>query len=155
MAKPLTTKIGQKWIGPNWLAKVGPKFRFFPSPAPIFALFCVSLGVFSWNFGGVFEVWDPQMCTFGSRAGQKWIGQNWIGQSRPQPHALPVFTTRTGMGRWLSPLWTHLLNHKMSPTTMPRTPPIGFTSAVMRPRRTASTCLCANLPANLHINWVS
>ena len=30
----------------------GPKFRaFFPSPAPIFALFCLSLGVFSWNFG--------------------------------------------------------------------------------------------------------
>ena len=31
----------------------GPKFRaFFPSPATIFTLF-VSLGVFSWNFGGV------------------------------------------------------------------------------------------------------
>ena len=42
----------------------GPKFRaFFPSPAP-FSLF-VSLGVFSWNFCGVFEAPDPQMCTFG------------------------------------------------------------------------------------------
>ena len=37
---------------------------FFPSPAPIFVLF-LSLGVFSWNFGGVFEFRDPQMSTFG------------------------------------------------------------------------------------------
>ena len=27
--------------------------------------FLPSLGVFSWNFGGVFEGRDPQMCTFG------------------------------------------------------------------------------------------
>ena len=35
----------------------GPKFRAFFSPAPstISLFFCVSLGVFSWNFGGVFE----------------------------------------------------------------------------------------------------
>ena len=40
----------------------GPKFRsFFSSPAPIFALF-LSLGVFSWNFGGVLKRRDPQMC---------------------------------------------------------------------------------------------
>ena len=30
-----------------------------------FPLFCLSLGVFSWNFGAVFEGRDPQMCTFG------------------------------------------------------------------------------------------
>ena len=42
-----------------------PKCRsLFPSPAPIFALFSLSLGLFSLNFGGVFEGRDPQMCTF-------------------------------------------------------------------------------------------
>ena len=42
-----------------------PKFRsFVPSPAPIFAL-SLSLGVFSLNFGGVFEGRDNQTCTFG------------------------------------------------------------------------------------------
>ena len=72
---------------------------FFPSPAPIFALFFslwgssrvflslsggrlvsfflsggfllsffLSLEAFSWNFGGVFEGRNPQMCSFGSRA---------------------------------------------------------------------------------------
>ena len=42
-----------------------PKFRvfFFPSPAPIFVL-SLSLGVFSLNFGGVFEGRGPQTCTF-------------------------------------------------------------------------------------------
>ena len=35
---------------------------FFPSPAPIFAF--LSLGVFSWNFGGFCDR-DPQMCTSG------------------------------------------------------------------------------------------
>ena len=33
-----------------------------------FRSFCVSLGVFSWNFGGVFEGRGPEMCTFGVRA---------------------------------------------------------------------------------------
>ena len=43
-----------------------PKFRFFfPSPALIFRYFSLSLGVFSWNFGGVFEGRDPLMSTFG------------------------------------------------------------------------------------------
>ena len=43
----------------------GPKIsRFFPSPTTIFSLFCVSLGVFSWNFGGV-KRRDPEQCTFG------------------------------------------------------------------------------------------
>ena len=42
-----------------------PKFRsFFPRP-PQFSFFLPSLRVFSWNFGGVFESWDPEMCTFG------------------------------------------------------------------------------------------
>ena len=40
-------------------------FSFFsPSPATIFFLFSL-LVVLSWNFGGVFEGRDPQMCTFG------------------------------------------------------------------------------------------
>ena len=37
---------------------------FFSSPAAIRS-FLPSLGVFSLNFGGVFEGWDPEMCTFG------------------------------------------------------------------------------------------
>ena len=38
-------------------------FAFFPSRHH-FRPFCLSLGVFSWNFC-VFEGRDPQMCTFG------------------------------------------------------------------------------------------
>ena len=42
------------------------KFRaFFPLFRPIFELFAISLGVFSLNFGGVFESRDSQMYTFG------------------------------------------------------------------------------------------
>ena len=37
---------------------------FFPFPPP-FRCFCVSLGVFSWNFGGVLKRRCPEMCTFG------------------------------------------------------------------------------------------
>ena len=38
----------------------GPKIsRFFPSPAPNLRSLCLSLGVCSWNFDGVFEGWDP------------------------------------------------------------------------------------------------
>ena len=44
----------------------GPEFRaFFPSPATIFIPSSLSVGVFSWNFRGVFERRDPEMCTFG------------------------------------------------------------------------------------------
>ena len=61
-----------KGAGPN-LEKVGPEgcgpqislFFFSLSPATIFFLFFSLLGVVSLNFGGVFEGWDPQMCTFG------------------------------------------------------------------------------------------
>ena len=38
---------------------------FFPLSRPPFCSFSVSLGVFSLNFGGVFEGRDPEMCTFG------------------------------------------------------------------------------------------
>ena len=40
-----------------------PPFRRTALPPP-FSFFSLS-GVFSWNFGGVFEGWDPPMCTFG------------------------------------------------------------------------------------------
>ena len=44
----------------------GPTFRaFFSLSRHNFLSFLLSLGVFSWNFGGVFERRDPQMCTFG------------------------------------------------------------------------------------------
>ena len=42
-----------------------PKSLSFFLSRPYFRSFCLSLGVFSLNFGGVFEGWDPQMCTFG------------------------------------------------------------------------------------------
>ena len=43
-----------------------PKFRSFFSLSRLkFRSFCVSLGVFSLNFGGVCEDRDPKMCTFG------------------------------------------------------------------------------------------
>ena len=52
------------WTGPS----PGPALPLdqpFPWTAQNFALFFPSLGVFSLNFGGVFECRDPQMCTFG------------------------------------------------------------------------------------------
>ena len=75
---------GQRDGGPNWL---GPKPRksrgpkgwgprraegwrarnfalFFPSPAAHFRSFFLSLGVISWNFGGVLEGPDRHMCAF-------------------------------------------------------------------------------------------
>ena len=43
-----------------------PKFcSFFSLSRRKFRSFLPSLGVFSWNFGGVFEGRNPQMCTFG------------------------------------------------------------------------------------------
>ena len=43
-----------------------PKFRSFCSLSRRkIRSFLPSLGVFSWNFGGVFEDRDPQICTFG------------------------------------------------------------------------------------------
>ena len=53
-----------KGVGPR--KGGGPKISrfFFPFPPP-FRCFCVSLGVFSWNFGGVLKRRCPEMCTFG------------------------------------------------------------------------------------------
>ena len=42
-----------------------PKFRSFFSLPPEISFFLLSLGVFSLNFGGVFEDRGAQMCTFG------------------------------------------------------------------------------------------
>ena len=43
----------------------GPKFRsFFPLSRRKIRSVLLPLRVFSWNFGGVFEGRDPQMCTF-------------------------------------------------------------------------------------------
>ena len=71
--KPLTTNIGQKWIGqsrphppPDPSPPNRPKFRSFFLSRSHSVLF-LSLVVFSWNFGGVFEGRDPEMCTFGVR----------------------------------------------------------------------------------------
>ena len=59
------------FTGPPALRRTAQNFAFFfLLPLPIFIIFLsleifLSLGVFSWNFGGVFEGWDPQMCTLG------------------------------------------------------------------------------------------
>ena len=50
--------------GPSCAGPPNISLFFFPSPATI-SFFFVSLGVFSWNFGGVLKRRDPQMCTFG------------------------------------------------------------------------------------------
>ena len=43
-----------------WTTKGGPKFLgFFPLLPPQFSFFFLSLGVLSWNFGGVFEAQGP------------------------------------------------------------------------------------------------
>ena len=53
--------LGPLSAGPplHWTRRTAQNFAlFFPSPAP-FRSFCVSLGVFSLNFGGVFEGQNP------------------------------------------------------------------------------------------------
>ena len=59
----------------------GPKIsRFFSlSPATKFVLFFPLLGVFSWNFGGVFEDRGPEMCTFGV-LGLSWVEMGFKGE---------------------------------------------------------------------------
>ena len=55
---------GDGWGPEGWEFS---KFRaVFPLPLPCSLFFSLSLGVFSWNSGGVFEGRDPQMCTFGN-----------------------------------------------------------------------------------------
>ena len=60
--------MGPKGGGPEGGPKGGgPQISrfFFPLSRRKIRSFLPSLGVFSLNFGGVFEDWDPQMCTFG------------------------------------------------------------------------------------------
>ena len=47
----------ERW-GPRRVGGAKISRFFFPFPPP-FRCFCVSLGVFSWNFGGVFEAQVP------------------------------------------------------------------------------------------------
>ena len=46
-------------------ARTAQNFALFFSLPPEISFFLLSLGVFSLNFGGVFEGRHPQMCTFG------------------------------------------------------------------------------------------
>ena len=61
--------MGPRTVGPRRVEPRrggGPKFRaFFSLSRHNFRSFCVSLSVFSWNFGGVFEGRVLEMCTFG------------------------------------------------------------------------------------------
>ena len=61
-------KCGQIRMAKTGLAKCGrdsKKSHFFSLSRYRIRSFLPSLGVFSLNFGGVFEGRDPQMCTFG------------------------------------------------------------------------------------------
>ena len=61
---PRSQKNGARRVGAPKGGSL-PKFcAFFPLPPP-FRSFCVSLGVFSWNFWWCLKRRDPQMCTFG------------------------------------------------------------------------------------------
>ena len=74
---PKLADFGQTFFGPmgglvfwgseGWDPEGGvPKIpRFFIPFPPPFRSFCVSLGVFSWNVGGVWKRRGRQMCTFG------------------------------------------------------------------------------------------
>ena len=114
-------RVGPRRVGPRrvgqrrvWPRRVGPrrvggpKFRFFfPFPPP-FRSFCVSLGVFSGNFGGVLKRRVPEMCTFGvlglssSPGGPVWWGR--LGFTRqPKPKRahfmVPAFKNTTKIQR--------------------------------------------------------
>ena len=58
---------GVSCVGVGFKVWFGPPFPWtaLPLDRPKFRSFLPSLGVFSLNFGGVFEDWGPQMCTFG------------------------------------------------------------------------------------------
>ena len=57
---------GLEGWGPEGWEPEGPKIsRFFSLSRHEIHSFLPSLGVFSWNFGGVLKRRDPQMCTFG------------------------------------------------------------------------------------------
>ena len=86
---------GPKGWGPEGGAPKGggPKISrfFFPFPPP-FRCFCVSLGVFSWNFGGVLKRRCPEMCTFGvlglscaSPGGPVWWGRRGFTRQPESP----------------------------------------------------------------------
>ena len=59
------------WDDKVWARRVGPEgwrpkiSRFFSLLPPHFSFLFLSLGVLSWNFVGVFEGRNPEMCTFG------------------------------------------------------------------------------------------
>ena len=55
----------ERWGSEGWGAQ---NFALFPSPANPFSLFCLCRGVFSSNFGGVFEAPGPSNVRLGSRA---------------------------------------------------------------------------------------
>ena len=88
---------------------------FFPFPPP-FRSFCVSLGVFSWNFGGLwsagFVSWGVTTTTTTTKIGQNTktlvkttlakvgqkIGQSRFGQSRPSPSKLIMLPLESHRG---------------------------------------------------------
>ena len=80
-------RVGSRKVGPP--KGGGPKISrfFFPFPPP-FRSHCVSLGVFSWNFGGVLKRRCPQMCTLGV-----------LGLSCASPGRAPAFENTTKIPR--------------------------------------------------------
>ena len=61
---------------PPPLRRTAQKFALFYPRPPLFSFFLPLLGVVSWNFGGVIEGRDPQMCMFGlsgCRVKPRWL----------------------------------------------------------------------------------
>ena len=88
---------------------------FFPRP-PLFSFFLPLLGVVSWNFGGVIEGRDPQMCTFGLSGCRVKPRRLWGGKKKSEilaPH--PSGPHPSGPPPFGAPLFLGLGPHPSGP----------------------------------------
>ena len=90
------------------LRRTAQNFVFFPSPDPMFSL-SLSLGVFSFNLGCVFEGHNPQTCTFGllgcrvkPRRPLLRLSKGGVALRSPHPWKLPL---PSGNPTLRPPLW--------------------------------------------------
>ena len=83
----------------------GPKFRAFsPLSRHNFLFFLPLLGVVSLNFGGVIELRDPQMCTFGFSDSCAPAAQTTRHEQQIVPKNSPIGHVFWGQG-WFSKVW--------------------------------------------------
>ena len=100
---------GQPSAGPPKIS------RFcFPPPDTIFFLLSLSWGSLSWNFGGVFESRNPEMCTFGLLGcrvnGESGARRSMAHKTRHEQQIVPK-SSPIGQGfpgqRWFAKVWAH------------------------------------------------